>query len=84
MKPQIKAVVFRTPRLTATKAFFMDQLEIPIAEYSATHFVIHSKGVRLLFVETTGDPEVEMYFGNTAAKKLTVQEDPNHIKIIIS
>ena len=83
-KPAIKAVVFRTSRLTATKAFFKDQLGFPLRENSATHFVIHSKGIRLLFVESTGDPEVEIYLGSTPLAKLTVLEDPNHIKIIIS
>jgi hypothetical protein len=84
MKPEIKAVVLRTCRLAATKAFFMDQLGLSIRESSATHFVLYSKGIRLLFVETTGYLEVELYLGSTPAKKLTVLEDPNHIKIIIS
>ena len=84
MKPAIKAVVFRTPRLAATRAFFIDQLGFLIREYSTTHFVIHSKGIRLLFVEASGDPEVEIYLDNTSVEKLTVLEDPNHIKIIIS
>jgi hypothetical protein len=84
MKPEIKAVVFRTPRLTATKVFFTNQLGLTIREYSATHFVIHSKGIRILFVESKGDPEVEIYLGNSPLKKLIVLEDPNHIKIISS
>lgn len=84
MKPQIKAVVFRTPRLAATMAYFIDQLGFLIREYSTTHFVIHSKGIRLLFVESTSSLEVEIYLDNTPAEKLTVLEDPNHIKIIIS
>jgi hypothetical protein len=84
LKPQIKAVVFRTSSLAATKAFFINQLGFLIREYSATHFVIHSKGIRLLFVECTGDSEVEIYLDNIPAEKLTALEDPNHIKIIIS
>jgi catechol-2,3-dioxygenase len=84
MKPAIKAVVFRTPMLITTKAFFRDQLGLVIREQSVTHFVIHSKGTRILFVETTDDPKVEIYVENALAGKLTVLEDPNHIKIIIS
>jgi hypothetical protein len=84
MKPEIKALVFRTSKLAVTKAFFADQLGMTIREYSPTHFVIHSKGVRLLFVKSTGELEVEIYLDNTPAKKLTVLEDPNHIKIISS
>jgi hypothetical protein len=84
MKPEIKAVEFRTSRIAATKTFFIDRLGFAVREYSATHFVIHSRGVRLLFVESTGDPEVEIYLDNALAERLTVLEDPNHIKIIIS
>jgi hypothetical protein len=84
MNPAIRAVVFRTCKLAATKAFFIGELGFPIRESSPTHFVIHSKGIRLLFVESAGEPEVEIYLGNTAAERLTVLEDPNHIKIIMS
>lgn len=85
MKPEIKAVVFRTSRLTATKCFFKDRLGLRISESSATHFVIHSKGVRIVFITSEGGPtpEVEIYLGDTPAAKLTVLEDPNHIKIVI-
>jgi hypothetical protein len=84
MTPIIKAVVFRTPRLAATKAFFLNQLGFLIREYSTTHFVIYSKDVRLLFVEASGDLEVEIYLDNTPVEKLTVLKDPNHITIIMS
>ena len=69
MAPEIKAVVFRTGRLKATMAFFKDQLGFSIREYSATHFVIHSKGIRLLFVDLAGDPEVEIYLSNSPCWK---------------
>ncbi len=73
MRPEIKAVVLRTSGLAATKAFYIHQLGLSIRESSATHFVIHSKGIRLLFVEDTGGgPEVEMYIANGPAKKLVV------------
>jgi hypothetical protein len=84
MNPAIKAVVFRTSKLAATKAFFMGELGFPVREASPTHFVIHSKGIRLLFVESAGDPEVEIYLAHPAAERLTVLEDPNQIKIIMS
>ncbi len=84
MKPQLKAVVFRTARLKETKSYFADQLGLGIKEYSPTHFVIHSKGIRVVFIESETDLKVELYFSKSNSESLTVLEDPNQIKIIIS
>jgi hypothetical protein len=48
MTTEIKAVVFKTSQLKATKEFFVSKLGIAIEESSITHFVIHSKKIRLL------------------------------------
>jgi hypothetical protein len=99
MTTEIKAVVYKTSQLKATKEFFESKLEIAIEESSITHFVIHSKGIRILFVESNDHFEVELYVRkrlNTSAKNkltlhpieknssLSISEDPNSIKIIIS
>ncbi len=99
MAPTIKAVVFKTPCLKATFAFFTTILGIVVKESSVTHFVIHSKGLRLLFVEADKGFEIEFYVSkgldritknNKALLKfekqgrLTVCEDPNGIKVIVT
>lgn len=96
MTTEIIAVVFRTSKLKATKEFFSSKLGIAIKESSITHFVIHSKKIRLLFVESDDNFEVELYVrkrsGASEKNKLTLYpipalsifEDPNNIKIIIS
>ena len=83
MNPELKAVVLKTPQLKETLAFFVDKLGLIIKESSPTHFVIHSDGIRILFVESIDDLEVELYLSQKLAKELTVKEDPNHIKIIV-
>jgi catechol-2,3-dioxygenase len=88
MPAELKAVVFRTSKLKETKDFFINELGFIIKESSITHFVLQAKGIRILFVETGNDFNVELYVRkrlNAAAKnKLTLHEDPNNIKIIIS
>src|SRR5580704_4587352 len=99
MPTELKAVVFRTSKLKETKDFFVSKLGIVIKEYSVTHFVIHSKGIRLLFVESDNDLDVELYLSrslspshennltlHSSAKNsgLAICEDPNGIKIITS
>lgn len=99
MAPQIKAVVFKTSRLKATKDFFGSKLGFMIKESSPTHFVIGSKGIRVLFIASDIDFEAELYVvrgGNSPGKNsraepsvlskpsLTSCEDPNNIKIIFS
>jgi hypothetical protein len=84
VKPSLKAIVFKTPHLKETLAFFIDQLGFIIKEASPTHFVIHSKGIRILFVESNDDMEIELYLIQRSTKEIFVQEDPNHIKVVIS
>jgi hypothetical protein len=84
LKPHLKAVVFKTPRLKETMSYFTDQLGLSIKEYSPTHFVIYSKGIRILFIGSDTDPDVEFYFCKSMGESFTILEDPNQIKIIIS
>ncbi len=64
-------------------AFFIDQLGFTIKESSPIHFVIHSKGVRILFVASDGGLPVEFYLSPNAANSLSVLEGPDQIKIIV-
>lgn len=84
MRPNLKAIVLKTSRLKETLSFFIDQLGFTIKESSPTHFVIHSEGIRILFIESSNDLEIELYLTQKSATELFVQEDPNHIKIIVS
>lgn len=84
MKPRLKAVVFRTPRLKETMSFFTEQLRFSINEYSPTHFVIYSKGIRIVFIRSDTKLEVELYLCKSADESFEILKDPNQIKIIIS
>ena len=84
MRTILKAVVLKTCRLRKTQDFFETSLGMKIEESSITHFVIYAKGIRILFVESNDDLAVELYFTQKSAEGLSVQEDPNQIKIIIS
>ena len=84
MNPDLKAIVLKTPRLKETLSFFIDQLGFTIKESSPTHFVIYSKGIRILFVHSANGLELELYLTQSSAKELFIREDPNHIKIIVS
>jgi hypothetical protein len=84
LKPHLKAVVFRTPRLKETMSFFTGQLGFSINEYSPTHFVIYSKGIRIVYIDSNTEPEVELYLCKSTSEGFTILEDPNQIKIIIS
>lgn len=84
MKPRLKAVVLKTSRLKETQDFFETTLGMKIEESSITHFVIYEKGIRVLFVGSDNGLEVELYLTKKSGEALTVQEDPNQIKIIIS
>ena len=77
-------MVFRTPRLKETLSFFTERLGFNINEYSPTHFVIYSKGIRIVFIDSDTEPEIELYLSKSVGKDFTILEDPNHIKIIIS
>ena len=84
MKPSLKAIVLKTPHIKETLAFFIDQLGFNIRESSPTHFVIHSKGIRILFVKSNNGMELELYLTQGSSNEIFIQEDPNQIKIIIS
>jgi catechol 2,3-dioxygenase-like lactoylglutathione lyase family enzyme len=99
MPTKLKGVVFRTSKLKETKDFFVSELGLVVKESSVTHFVIHSNGIRLLFIESGNDLEVELYLSKALNPSdennlilsstpkipvLTICEDPNGIKIIIS
>ena len=84
MNPGFKAIVLKTPRFKETLSFFVDQLGITIKESSPTHFVIHSEGIRILFIDSNNKLEIELYLTQKSTKGLFVQEDPNHIKIIVT
>jgi hypothetical protein len=83
LSPELKAIVFKTTRLKKTRDFFEKELGMKISECSGTHFVIHESEIRILFVESDGSPEPELYLRNHCSKQLTVYEDPNQIKIVI-
>ena len=84
MKPHLKAVVFKTPRLKETMYFFSETLGFSINEYSLTHFVIHSKGIRIVYIESDANPGVELYLCKSMNEHFSILEDPNQIKIIIT
>jgi hypothetical protein len=84
VKSDLKAVVFRTPRLGETKNFFETSLGMKIRESSLTHFVIYAEGLRILFIESNTSLEVELYLSKKSSGNLTVLQDPNQIKVIIS
>jgi hypothetical protein len=65
-------------------SFYSDQLGFKINEYSPTHFVIYSKGIRVVFIGSDTELNVELYFCKSKGESFTTLEDPNQIKIIIS
>jgi hypothetical protein len=84
VKRSIKALVFKTCRLNETEIFFRDKLGLTVLESSPCHFVIHSKGVRILFMAGDKDMAVELYLREPATAEFITLQDPNKIKIIIS
>jgi catechol-2,3-dioxygenase len=84
MKVSLKAVVLKTSRLRETQNFFETKLGMIIKESSPTHFVIFSKGIRVLFIESDKGSEIELYLNQNSGEELIIREDPNEIKIIIS
>ncbi len=86
MPAKIKAVVFRTSRLKETKEFFITTLGFVIKESSFRHFVIYSKGIRLLFVESDNPFNVELYMSNVPRSSggLLLSEDPNGITCLVT
>ncbi len=95
MSPEIKAIVLKTAQLKSTRDFFENRLKLPIKESSARHFVVHSKNIRLVFMESQHQFEVELYINNMPDSHFdSVQldlsfatfknyKDPNGISIII-
>ncbi len=77
-------MVFKTPRLKETMCFYANQLGLPINEYSPVHFVIYSKGIRIVFIGSETELNVELYFCKSIGESFTILEDPNQIKIIFS
>jgi hypothetical protein len=84
VKSGLKAVVFKTPRLKESMAFFTDLPGFGITEFSPTHFVIYSKGIRIVFIGSDSELEVELYLDKKNGESFTILEDPNQIKVIIS
>jgi catechol-2,3-dioxygenase len=84
LKPYLKALVLKTSRLKETLDFFETMVGVKIEESSASHFVIYDKGIRILFVASNNDGDVELYFTQKSIDGLTVCLDPNQIKIISS
>jgi catechol-2,3-dioxygenase len=80
---QLKAIAFKTARLSETRAFFETVLGIKIKESSRTHFVIHGGEIRILFIESDAGPEAEFYIFKKSSGNLIVLEDPNHNKVIV-
>jgi catechol-2,3-dioxygenase len=61
MSSRIISVVLRTKILDTTKLFFENNLGFKIKEYSHQHFVIHTKGIRIVFLESETELEPELY-----------------------
>jgi hypothetical protein len=83
VKTVIRAIVFRTPLLKETEMFFRDTLALTIRESSPTHFLIYARGIRIVFMETKEDPEVEIYLSSETQRQICILKDPNLIKVII-
>lgn len=82
MDTKIKAIVLRTQKLSATKLFFENDLGFRIKEFSHQHFVVHTKGLRILFLESETELEPELYI-ETDMINCTNQIDPNGIKLYL-
>jgi catechol-2,3-dioxygenase len=57
----LKSVVLKTQKLSTTKLFFEEVLGFKIKESSYQHFVVHTKGVRIVFLESETEFGVELY-----------------------
>jgi len=84
VKSGLQAIVLKTSRFRETRDFFETIPEMKISESSPTHFVIHARGIRVLFVESAKGPEVELYLTDKSASAFRILEDPNKIKIVVS
>ena len=82
MDTKIKAIVLRTQKLSATKLFFENDLGFRIKEFSHQHFVVHTKGLRILFLQSENEFGVELYTDSESGN-FTSLKDPNDIKIVV-
>jgi catechol-2,3-dioxygenase len=82
MDTKIKAIVLRTQKLSATKLFFENDLGFRIKEFSHQHFVVHTKGLRILFLQSENEFGVELYIVSESGN-FTSLKDPNDIKIVV-
>jgi len=69
MSAALRAVVFKTTKFKATKAFFETEPGLPVKEFSNQHFVVFSKGIRLVFLECNDDFEVDFYVNGKPNKE---------------
>jgi catechol-2,3-dioxygenase len=78
----LKSIAFKTSKLSATKDFFINSLGFKIKESTYKHFVIYSKDVRIVFLESDSDLEIE-FFVDSKLDNFINMKDPNDIKITI-
>ena len=83
MDTKIKAVVLRTQKLSATKLFFETDLGFIIKEFSPRHFVVHTRGLRIVFLESENKFDVELYVDSKTIN-YTNLIDPNDIRIVVN
>lgn len=82
MAAKIKAIVLRTQKISGTKLFFENDLGFKIKEFSHQHFVVHTKGLRILFLQSENDFGVELYI-DAESRNFTSLKDPNDIQIVV-
>jgi hypothetical protein len=82
MASNIISVALRTQKLSATKLFFENNLGFKIKESSYKHFVIHTKGLRVVFIESENEFDVELYIDSESGN-FTRLKDPNDVKIVV-
>jgi catechol-2,3-dioxygenase len=83
MIANLKSVVVRTQKLSTTKLFFENVLGFKIKESSHQHFVVHTKGVRIVFMESETELDIELYIDSNTTN-CTNLTDPNGIKLIVN
>lgn len=83
MASNLKSVVLRTKKLSTTKLFFENVLGFKIKESSHQHFVVHTKGVRIVFMESETELDIELYIDSATINSANLT-DPNGIKLIVT
>lgn len=83
MASDLKSVVLRTQKLSTTKLFFENILGFKIKESSYQHFVVHTKGVRIVFLESETELDIELYIDSNTINSTNLT-DPNGIKLIVN